>query len=98
MTETAPVVEEVGFGVSKTKDPESHDRFAHVIVEGYWVSAEGGGEKFVASGNDVVGAYLNQTPLRALCGKTWVPRYDPKRYPVCPECKEIAKGLGVEVD
>ena len=29
------------------------------------------------------------TPVRALCGKVWVPSRDPKRFPVCPECKEI---------
>jgi hypothetical protein len=29
------------------------------------------------------------TPIRALCGKIWVPSRDPNRYPVCPECKEI---------
>jgi Protein of unknown function (DUF3039) len=29
------------------------------------------------------------TPLVALCGKVWVPSRDPKRYPVCPTCKEI---------
>lgn len=25
----------------------------------------------------------------ALCGKVWVPSRDPKKFPVCPECKEI---------
>jgi hypothetical protein len=29
------------------------------------------------------------TPVIALCGKVWVPNRDPKKYPVCPECKEI---------
>ena len=29
------------------------------------------------------------TPLRALCGKVWVPHRDPEKFPVCPECKEI---------
>lgn len=33
------------------------------------------------------------TPLEALCGKKWVPSRDPKRYPVCPECKEIYEQL-----
>ena len=30
------------------------------------------------------------TPVRALCGKVWVPGRDPTKYPVCPTCKEIA--------
>lgn len=29
----------------------------------------------------------------ALCGKVWVPSRDPKKFPVCPECKEIYEGL-----
>lgn len=29
------------------------------------------------------------SPVVALCGKVWVPGRDPKRYPVCPMCKEI---------
>lgn len=32
---------------------------------------------------------IEGTALVALCGKKWVPTRDPKRYPVCPECKEI---------
>lgn len=33
------------------------------------------------------------TPLEALCGKIWTPSRDPKKYPVCPECKEIYEGF-----
>jgi hypothetical protein len=29
----------------------------------------------------------------ALCGKVWVPGRDPKKFPVCPVCKEIYDGL-----
>jgi hypothetical protein len=28
-------------------------------------------------------------PVIALCGKVWVPNRDPRRFPVCPACKEI---------
>ncbi len=28
-------------------------------------------------------------PVIALCGKVWTPGRDPKRFPVCPACKEI---------
>jgi len=37
----------------------------------------------------LVDAMVNGTPVVALCGKVWVPSRDPKRFPVCPECKEI---------
>ncbi|MFD0891734.1 DUF3039 domain-containing protein [Streptosporangium algeriense] len=33
------------------------------------------------------------TPVRAICGKVWVPNRDPQKFPVCPECKEIYEGL-----
>lgn len=38
-------------------------------------------------------ARIEGTPVRALCGKIWVPSRDPKRFPVCPECKEIFESL-----
>ncbi|MDE0269522.1 MAG: DUF3039 domain-containing protein [Acidimicrobiaceae bacterium] len=38
-------------------------------------------------------AYVEGTSVRALCGKVWVPSRDPSRYPVCPICAEIWKGL-----
>jgi hypothetical protein len=33
------------------------------------------------------------TPVIALCGKVWVPSRDPKRFPVCPECKKIYESM-----
>ena len=33
------------------------------------------------------------TPIRALCGKMWIPSRDPKKYPICPTCKEIYDSL-----
>jgi hypothetical protein len=38
-------------------------------------------------------ALVEGTPVRALCGKLWTPSRDPKRFPVCPECKEIWESL-----
>jgi len=40
-------------------------------------------------------ALINGTPVIALCGKVWVPSRDPKRFPVCPECKRLYE-LGPE--
>lgn len=42
---------------------------------------------------------LGGNAVVALCGKIWVPGRDPKKYPVCPECKKIyeemkARGSG----
>ena len=36
---------------------------------------------------------LSGDPVVALCGKVWVPGRDPKKFPVCPVCKEIYQGL-----
>lgn len=36
---------------------------------------------------------LSGDAVVALCGKVWVPSRDPKRYPVCPACKEIYEGM-----
>jgi hypothetical protein len=37
----------------------------------------------------VMESAMTGTPVIALCGKVWVPGRDPKKYPVCPMCKEI---------
>ena len=61
-------------------DPGDHDRFAHYIV-----------------GRDpkakITDAIVNGKPLRALCGKRWVPRRDASRYPICPDCQAIKDRL-----
>ncbi len=41
----------------------------------------------------IVTSAVTGEPLTALCGKVWVPSRDPKRFPVCPTCKEIFEGL-----
>ncbi len=43
--------------------------------------------------NKLTEAMVMGTPVVALCGKVWVPSRDPKRFPVCPTCKEIFDGL-----
>lgn len=58
-----------------------HDLFSHVVVPK----------------SAVTKAYILGTVVTALCGKTWVPSRSPERYSVCPECKEIIKGLGHDV-
>ena len=35
------------------------------------------------------GKAVSRLPSSLLCGKVWVPSRDPKRYPICPTCKEI---------
>jgi hypothetical protein len=71
-------------------DEGDHDRFTHIVLEGY-TPKDG---EFVPLDNSVVGAMLYATPVKALCGKVWIPGRDPQKYPLCPTCKEIASSLG----
>jgi hypothetical protein len=41
----------------------------------------------------IVDSAVLGTAVVALCGKVWVPTRDPKKFPVCPECKEIYEGM-----
>lgn len=43
--------------------------------------------------NKVMESALTGEPVIALCGKVWVPNRDPKKFPVCPACKDIYEGL-----
>jgi hypothetical protein len=56
---------------------------------------EGDHERFAhyADKDKILEAAVTGTPIRALCGKVWVPSRDPSRFPVCPECKEIYESL-----
>lgn len=78
--------------VDPTLDGE-HERMSHIVLEGVKVSDE----EFVSAGPSVVEGIVNGTPVKALCGKVWIPGRDPKRYPICPTCKEIAEGMGWKI-
>jgi hypothetical protein len=71
-------------------DEGDHERMTHIVLEGY-TPEEG---DYVSVGTNVVEGMVNGTPVKALCGKVWVPGRDPRRYPICPTCKEIAAGMG----
>ena len=74
-------------------DDGDHDRMAHIVLEGF--TPKGG--DFVSTGPSVVEGMVNQTPVRALCGKEWVPGRNPSRYGLCPTCKEIAESMGWQI-
>lgn len=79
-----------------TLDQGDHERMTHIVLEGF-KPKDGEDGQFVATGTNVVEGMVNGTPVQALCGKVWVPGRDPKRYPLCPTCKEIAAGMGWKV-
>lgn len=41
----------------------------------------------------IVESAVTGMPVRALCGKKWLPNANPDRFPVCPTCKEIYEKL-----
>lgn len=74
-------------------DEGDHERMTHIVLEGF--RAEEG--EFIPAGTNVVEGMVNGTPVRALCGKVWVPGRDPARYPLCPSCRELAERQGWSV-
>ena len=41
----------------------------------------------------IVESAVSGKPVTALCGKRWIPNRDPKKFPICPTCKEIYSGF-----
>ena len=56
---------------------------------------EGDHERFshYAPKEKIMQAMVEGTPVVALCGKVWVPSRDPKRFPVCPVCKDLYENV-----
>jgi hypothetical protein len=74
-------------------DASDHERMTHIVLEGFKPKKG----DFVSAGPSVVEGIVNATAVQALCGKVWVPGRDPRRYPLCPTCKEIAQSMGWKV-
>lgn len=95
-TVTEPVVADPEVADPRLDDPAAdgdHERMTHIVLEGYRAKIGG----FLRAGPSVAEGIVNGTAVKALCGKVWVPNRDPKRYPVCPTCREIAQGKGWKV-
>ena len=54
-------------------------------------SEPGDHERFshYAKKEKILESALTGKPIRALCGKKWVPSRDPEKFPVCPDCKKV---------
>lgn len=52
---------------------------------------DGGADRYshYVSRDKMLQSRLTGRPVVALCGKVWVPKHNPKDYPLCPECKRI---------
>lgn len=74
-------------------DEGDHERMTHIVLEGFRRKRG----KFLPTGTNIVESMVTGTPVRALCGKVWVPNRDPNRYPLCPTCSEVARARGWRV-
>lgn len=64
------------------------------------VATEGGEPKFAhyADSVSVTEGYVMGKAVMAICGKLFVPSRDPKKFPICPICKQIAESLFLSTD
>jgi len=96
MTIAAPITKPDTTPVPLPTDGD-HDRFAHIVLEGYWPSGTRDEGEFVTTGNCVVEGMVTGASVRAVCG-TWIrPGRDPKKFPLCPTCREIAEVRGWKI-
>jgi len=42
---------------------------------------------------DITRSAVDGVPVKALCGKKWLPGRDPEKFPVCPVCKDMMEML-----
>ncbi len=46
----------------------------------------------IVTQKDLIHSQLTGEPIRALCGKMWVPRRNPDDFPMCQACVEVFNG------
>ena len=81
--------------VSETEVLPQQETRVHEDVRPDLSHGDGDHERFAhyVDKNEMMESAVFGTPIKALCGKVWVPSRDAKRFPVCPECKEIYESL-----
>lgn len=67
-------------------DGGDHDRFAHYIR----TPGQSAGAAILQAGFD-------GDELEALCGKRFIPNRDPRKFQICPSCKEILEHMKGEI-
>ncbi|HUY85501.1 MAG TPA: DUF3039 domain-containing protein [Acidimicrobiales bacterium] len=78
-------------------DTGGHDKFAHIVLEALTPTEGDNAGQMLPVGTTVVEGIVNGVPVKALCGKVWVPNDNPSKYPICPTCVEIANSRGWKV-
>ena len=82
-------LDQTGGGGLDTLDRELEELLTRELVE------DGDHERFshYAPKNAIMESALTGNPVKALCGKLWVPGREPQKFPVCAECKEAYEKL-----
>ena len=52
-----------------------------------------GAAHFIPASAKVAAAYVEGQPVRAICGRRFVPTADPSTAPTCPECQRIREQI-----
>lgn len=70
------------------------DRELEKLLEGE-LTEDGDHDRFAhyVQKDKILQSAVTGKPVRALCGKKWVPGRDPDKFPVCPDCKRIYEKL-----
>ncbi len=79
---------------------QSPELTGDTLVEEQTQLEEGDHERFAhyVKRDKIVESAVLGEPVIALCGKVWVPNRDPSKFPICPTCDAIYKGLRSDSD
>lgn len=82
-------------GIGITSNQPAGDLMESTITENQSELESGDHERFAhyVRKEKIVESAVTGAPVTALCGKKWIPNRDPKKFPICPTCKEIHAGM-----
>ena len=83
--------------MTPTEPPETPGLSGGTLLEERveFTNDDGDHEKFAhyVEKAKIMESAVTGVPVKALCGKVWIPNRDPSRFPICPDCEAIHKGL-----
>jgi hypothetical protein len=79
-----------GYGGGTDSGTDLLDRELEELLNGE-LHEDGDHERFAhyVQKEKILESAVTGKPVKALCGKKWVPGRDPDKFPVCPDCKKI---------
>jgi hypothetical protein len=85
---------------SEPGGPAAPNTSSDTLVREEFRTDQGDHERFAhyVRQDKIIASAVSGKPVVALCGKVWVPKRDPSRFPLCPACKEIYMRMGLRGD